>query len=148
MGLQGAILSNFVEPIYLNSIILGSLFREKYLYRAVCGRIENTLQDLSPPYQLNRPKMYLVTSTEQRHPAKSPSFSVNWITGQEQPEVVNTHTGKPEAGKSRICKQAFAQKFNELCGKISSLTGIEDNTPTHYCAAKDVSNYKVKKRIN
>lgn len=113
------------------------------MYRAVCGRVENTLQGLPPPYMLNRPVMCLITSSEQRHPAKAPNFSVNWITGEESVEIVSNNTGKPEVGISRICKRVLGDKFASIFGKLSSITGIEDKVPYHYCDAKEVPSYKV-----
>lgn len=88
--------------------------------------------------------MCMVTSSETRHPAKAPNFSVNWTIGQETPEIINTTTGKPETGRSRLCKQIFAQRFTNLVGKINSITGIEDNLPTEYSEAKAAqTTYKV-----
>lgn len=81
VGIQGALLASVIQPIYLNSIVLGSLLHPAHMYRAVCGRIETSVQNLPPPYQMNRPKLALVTSSEQRNQLKAPNFSINWTNG-------------------------------------------------------------------
>lgn len=83
--------------------------------------------------------MYLVTSSEQRHPCKAPTFSVNWIIGSETPEIINTNTGKPESGVgiSEVCKLNFMKRFMELCGNLESTTNVEAYMPTVYSEAKE-----------
>ncbi|EPY84081.1 double-stranded RNA-specific editase 1-like protein [Camelus ferus] len=54
VGVQGSLLSVFVEPIYLSSIILGSLYHGDHLSRAMYQRISN-IEDLPPLYTLNKP---------------------------------------------------------------------------------------------
>lgn len=65
VGIQGSLLSIFVEPIYLSSIILGSLYHGDHLSRAMYQRISN-IEDLPPLYTLNKPllsgKYPIVTS--------------------------------------------------------------------------------------
>ena len=39
LGIQGALLSNFVAPIYLKTIVLGSLYHADHLMRALYGRL-------------------------------------------------------------------------------------------------------------
>uniref|UniRef100_A0ABI7ZTN4 Adenosine deaminase RNA specific B1 n=1 Tax=Felis catus TaxID=9685 RepID=A0ABI7ZTN4_FELCA len=54
VGVQGSLLSIFVEPIYFSSIILGSLYHGDHLSRAMYQRIAN-IEDLPPLYALNKP---------------------------------------------------------------------------------------------
>lgn len=54
MGVQGSLLSIFVEPVYFSSIILGSLYHGDHLSRAVYQRIAS-IEDLPPLYVLNKP---------------------------------------------------------------------------------------------
>ncbi|KAK9758682.1 Double-stranded RNA binding motif [Popillia japonica] len=145
LGLQGALLAHFIDPIYLQTVALGSLFNELHLQRAIYGRISDTLQGLSPPYMLNRPLICSVTSTESRKTVKAPNFSVNWTVGQEAPEVVKTGTGKPETGVSRLCKQVFARKFVELCkSDLKPVTDFHVDDVECYSEAKELStDYKV-----
>lgn len=115
VGIQGALLASLIQPIYLDSIVLGSLLHPAHMYRAVCGRIESSVQNLPPPYQMNRPKLALVTSSEQRNQLKAPNFSVNWTNGCADVEVINSITGKTVQGKiSRIAKQGFFVRYGEL----------------------------------
>lgn len=117
-----------------------------FYFRAICGRIADTLQGLPPPYRLNRPLMMSTTSSETRVPTKAPNFAVNWYQGCDKYEVVNTTTGKTEAGPSRLCKQSFLKRFVELCNSISKATGEDINPPVLYCDAKEtVASYNVSK---
>lgn len=88
--------------------------------------------------------MFLTSSSETRHPAKAPSFSINWFTGCESPEIVNTTTGKPDSGMSRLSKQSFLKRFENLCEEISTFSGEKLPLPPLYCDAKlAVANYNV-----
>ncbi|NXP37383.1 DSRAD deaminase, partial [Leiothrix lutea] len=61
LGLQGALLSHFLEPVYLRSVTLGYLYSQGHLARAICCRMErdgNTLKEkLQAPYHINHPEV-------------------------------------------------------------------------------------------
>ncbi|XP_076252065.1 adenosine deaminase acting on RNA isoform X2 [Rhynchophorus ferrugineus] len=141
LGLQGALLSHFIEPIYLKGIVLGGLMKDQHLYRAICGRIENTLQGLPPPFLLNRPEMLKVSSVESRQAQKAPSFAVIWTIGMEKPEVVSTEKGRPDVGISLVCKQNIAQRFFSLHDRLSPISDEELVTTSYGEAKESVKTY-------
>lgn len=115
LGIQGALLSHFVEPIYLYSVSLGSLFHPHHLFRALAGRLEATISGLPPPYRyrikkiescvliilniilrLNVPRFNLLSSPEVRQPGKAPNYSVNWTLGRDGPEIIDAMKGKEQ----------------------------------------------------
>lgn len=87
LGVQGSLLAYFLEPVYLHSVVLGSLFHPTHMYRALTGRVKDTLDPLPPRYKLNTPKFNLMTSKEVRNPGKGPNYSVNWTIGNKDIEV-------------------------------------------------------------
>ncbi|KAM8709657.1 hypothetical protein ACLKA7_016463 [Drosophila subpalustris] len=146
VGIQGSLLSSIIEPVYLHSIVLGSLLHPEHMYRAVCGRIEKSLQGLPPPYHLNKPRLALVTSAEPRNQAKAPNFGINWTIGDTELEVVNSLTGRTIGGQvSRITKQAFFEKFGFIMKNLPGITSRKVNKDYGETKA-DVKDYQTAKQ--
>ena len=131
LGVQGSLLSHFVEPVYLYSLSLGSLFHPHHLFRAVAGRIQATVSGLPPPFKLNIPRLNLVSSPEVRQPGKAPNYSVNWTTGLARPEIVDAMKGKDleQGTPSRLCKASFFRRWRALAGKLSRIKGEPTASP-------------------
>ena len=139
LGLQGSLLSYFLEPVYLHSVVLGSLFHPTHLYRALAGRVKNTLGSLPNTYRLNTPKFNLMTSKEVRQPGKGPNYSVNWTVGNQEIEVVDAMKGKVQDTQrpSRLCKFYMFRRWRQLA-QSGLITGKENlvQPPVLYSEAK------------
>ncbi|KAL6092138.1 hypothetical protein STEG23_004797, partial [Scotinomys teguina] len=137
VGIQGSLLSIFVEPIYFSSIILGSLYHGDHLSRAMYQRISN-IEDLPPLYTLNKPLLSGISNAEARQPGKAPNFSVNWTVGDSAIEVINATTGKDELGRpSRLCKHALYCRWMRVHGKVPPhLLRTKITKPTTYHESK------------
>jgi len=148
VGIQGALLTHLMHPIYLASITVGSKFHPGHMKRALYERITDHVGPLpSDNYKFNRPQMYATTSPETRQATKAHDYSVNWIVDHGQPEIVNGSTGKTiNENTSRLSKKSLFTKFM----KVNSEVGVCNiQSQLQYSAVKQLaSDYqKVKAQV-
>uniref|UniRef100_A0A3Q1ILU0 Adenosine deaminase RNA specific B2 (inactive) n=1 Tax=Anabas testudineus TaxID=64144 RepID=A0A3Q1ILU0_ANATE len=114
VGLQGALLSHLVEPVYLHSLTVGTLSHTGHLDRALTRRLA-PIRHLPFPYR--RQQLLLgLNSGEVRPTGRSPNVSVNWSCGDEGLEEINTSTGrrKDSGSPSRLCRCSLFACWNRL----------------------------------
>ncbi|XP_056440799.1 double-stranded RNA-specific editase B2 [Gadus chalcogrammus] len=119
LGLQGALLSHFLEPVYLHSVTVGSLRHTGHLGRALALRQER-VGPLPPAYRSHPPLLSGLSSAEGLQLGKAPCVSVNWTLGDGQLEVVNTATGRRRdlGTPSRLCKRVLFARWSRLHCKL------------------------------
>ncbi|XP_041824473.1 double-stranded RNA-specific editase B2 [Melanotaenia boesemani] len=137
LGLQGALLSHFMEPIYLHSMTVGSLRHPGHLGRVLNQRQER-LGPLPGAYRRNQPLLSGLSSAEYQQPGKATCVSINWTLGDAQLEVVNTATGRrrDSGTPSRLCKHALFTRWTRLHRKLGVHAPGSADHQLMYCEAK------------
>lgn len=74
LGLQGALLCHFIEPVYLHSVIVGSLHHTGHLARVMSHRMEGIGQ-LPASYRQNKPLLSGKRAVSRQRPETSSSLS-------------------------------------------------------------------------
>ncbi|KAL3841433.1 hypothetical protein ACJMK2_019583 [Sinanodonta woodiana] len=128
VGMQGALLNHFLEPIYLDSLTLGFLYDHGHLARAVCCRLaqgDTKIDDQLPvEFKLNHPWLGRVTACEpSRETQKTKALSINWALGDERPEVTDgslglCYTGIEKGFFSRCSKRNLYDSFKKVCERF------------------------------
>eukprot|EP00743_Colponemidia_sp_Colp-15_P010769 GILK01011906.1.p1 GENE.GILK01011906.1~~GILK01011906.1.p1 ORF type:complete len:451 (-),score=69.76 GILK01011906.1:106-1458(-) len=140
IGLQGAVLSHIVAPIYLRSIVIGGSI---YDQSAVARGLYERLLPISIPehlsrFRVNQVELYHTTvpfvsgrcEVEGRANVSSPSgFSLIWHVESVQEVIVGSMGVKQGASKkaldspnvhSALCKRSLFQRFQRLIEKFAS----------------------------
>ena len=119
VGVQGSLLSLYLEPIYLKSVVVGNLFHQDHMLRAVYQRISN-ITDLPEPFLPTLPLLVGVSHPLGRNTAKPSSNSLCWAWGDAQPELINSRTGKlDDMAPSAVCKRELFERFISLWDELA-----------------------------
>ncbi|XP_036906535.1 double-stranded RNA-specific adenosine deaminase isoform X2 [Sturnira hondurensis] len=141
LGLQGALLTHFLHPVYLKSVTLGYLFSQGHLTRAICCRVTrdgSAFEDgLRHPFIVNHPKVGRVSVYDsKRQSGKTKETSVNWCLADGYDlEILDGTRGTvdgPRNELSRVSKKNIFFLFKRLC----SFRGRRDLLKLSYGEAK------------
>ncbi|XP_060940482.1 double-stranded RNA-specific editase B2-like [Limanda limanda] len=119
VGLQGALLSHLVEPVYLHSLTVGTLSHTGHMGRVLTRRLA-TVKHLPPPYRRRPP---LLSCLNEVRPAggKAPSVSLTWSRGGGGPEEISSSTGRrrDSGTPSQLCRSSLFERWRALQRQIS-----------------------------
>ena len=113
------------------------------MYRALTGRVKDTLDPLPDKFRLNTPKFNLMTSKEVRQPGKGPNHSVNWTIGLKDIELVDAIRGKQveTLHHSRLSKFSMFKRWRSLAENpsIHKIETVPKSVPNVYSQVKEGS---------
>uniref|UniRef100_A0A3B3BXB8 Adenosine deaminase RNA specific B2 (inactive) n=1 Tax=Oryzias melastigma TaxID=30732 RepID=A0A3B3BXB8_ORYME len=137
VGVQGALLSHLVEPVYLHSLTVGTLCHTGHLARGMARRLA-PVKHLPLPY---RRQQLLFTNTlfkDVRPSGKASSISLNWSSGDGCLEEVSTSSGrrKDSGTPSRLCRHSLFTRWLQLQRQLNGPASGSQASTESFSACK------------
>ena len=123
LGLQGTLLTLFIHPVFVKAIVVGNLFSEEHMKRALVSRSVGA--DLNDDYAAsveNPPDLahFAIQSTlERRDTARAAIHGFDWTSGDDTLEILQGSSGLRVGDlPARICKYALFARFHALRERV------------------------------
>ncbi|KAM9791962.1 double-stranded RNA-specific editase B2-like [Syngnathus typhle] len=138
VGLQGALLSHLVEPVYLRSLTVATLSHTGHLHRVLARRLAPNKRHAAL-YRRKLPLLACLRRVERRACGNQSRISVNWSGGDGDTEELSTTSGlRNRCGTpSRLSSCRFFVRWQHLHRRLNKWTS-EDRLRT-YAAWKEAA---------
>ncbi|KAK0142615.1 Double-stranded RNA-specific editase B2 [Merluccius polli] len=147
LGLQGALLSRLMEPVYLYSVTVGALGHTGHLARTLVRRTAR-LRHLPAPYRRTQPLLGCLADGDGHPTGRSPNLSLNWSLGDAGLEEVSTSSGRRSGcgTPSRLCQRSLLARWHRLQQQLQAEPSSEDSSSSYSGSKMAAGRYQAARR--